>query len=987
VITELVVNHTSDQHPWFQRARHARPNTVARDFYVWSDTNQRYQGTRVIFIDTERSNWTWDPEANAYYWHRFYSHQPDLNYDNPHVLKAVTRVLHYWLDMGVDGMRLDAVPYLVEREGTSNENLPETHAVLKRIRAEVDAHFANRMLLAEANQWPEDVLPYFGNGDECHMAFHFPLMPRIYMAIAQEDRHPITDIMNQTPDIPSNCQWAIFLRNHDELTLEMVTERERDYLWSVYARDQRMRINLGIRRRLAPLMDNDRRKIELMNGLLLSMPGTPVIYYGDEIGMGDNVFLGDRDGVRTPMQWSPDRNGGFSKADPPRLYLPPVMDPIYGYGALNVEAQARSPASLLNWTRRLIATRQAHRAFGRGTLTFLYPSNRKILAYWREHQGEVILCVFNLSRAAQAVELDLARFKGCVPIELFGRNAFPPIGELYYLLTLPAFGFHWFLLASEESLPAWHEPPPAAPPEFATLVAPTGLKDLLRPPARRRLEERVLPAFLPRQRWFAAKGRHVETTQIAYAVELQPEYWFIEAEVIFDTGAAQRYFLPCALASEAAEAAGGALIPFTLARVRRGQRLWTLLDAAAFDGFFFALIAAVEARRELEAGDERIVCSPTGQIAGLTLPPDAEVRRVGVEQSNTSARVGEDFIVKVFRKLITGVHPELEVSRFLTAAGFANTPPLLGSIERIDASGMPTTLAIVHRYVPNQGDGWQHTVEHLERRLEEPGIAIAAAEEAEPPPVYDFHVDLIATLGRRTAELHTAFARPSGDQAFDPEPVRASDTAAWRRAARRQADAAFTALRSVRGSVAGTVRLELDALYKRRRACLAAIDRLAADAPAGRKTRIHGDYHLGQVLVVQNDWMIIDVEGEPAKSLAERRSKQSPLRDVAGMLRSFDYAAWAAVMRLARDAPGPAEAVLRFAREWRDAAIKAFFDAYLAHAPATAGFADNPTTARHWLDLFMLEKACYEIVYEANNRPEWLTIAMHGVTEMLDGLE
>ncbi|MBV9974337.1 MAG: maltose alpha-D-glucosyltransferase, partial [Hyphomicrobiales bacterium] len=448
VVTELVINHTSDQHPWFQRARRAKPGSHTRDFYVWSDTDKKYAGTRIIFLDTEPSNWSWDSEAQAYYWHRFYSHQPDLNFDNPRVIEAVLDTMRFWLDMGVDGLRLDAIPYLIEREGTSCENLVETHAVIKKIRAAIDAEYPDRMLLAEANQWPEDAALYFGEGDECHMAFHFPLMPRIYMAVAQEDRHPITDIMRQTPEIPDNCQWAIFLRNHDELTLEMVTDRERDYLWTFFAAERRARINLGIRRRLAPLLDNDRRKIELLNSLLLSMPGTPVLYYGDEIGMGDNIYLGDRDGVRTPMQWSPDRNGGFSRSDPARLFLPAIQDPIYGFDAVNVEAQLRSPSSLLNWLRRLMAVRRNHPAFGRGALRFLYPANRKVLAFLREAEEERLLCVVNLSRGPQAVELDLSALNGSVPIELTGGSSFPRIGELPYLLTLPAYGFYWFQISA-----------------------------------------------------------------------------------------------------------------------------------------------------------------------------------------------------------------------------------------------------------------------------------------------------------------------------------------------------------------------------------------------------------------------------------------------------------------------------------------------------------------------------------------------------------
>src|SRR5579862_4170757 len=457
IITELVINHTSDQHPWFRAARRAPPGSRKRNYYVWSDTPERYLGTRIIFTDAETSNWAWDAEAKAYYWHRFFSHQPDLNFDNPHVERAVTRIMKFWLDQGVDGLRLDAIPYLVEREGTSNENLRATHEVVQRIRRVIDERYADRMLLAEANQWPEDVRDYFGNGDECHMAYHFPLMPRMYMAIAQEDRYPITEIIDQTPDIPANSQWAIFLRNHDELTLEMVTSRERDYMYRMYAADPRARLNLGIRRRLAPLLENDIDRIKLMNSLLLSMPGSPIIYYGDEIGMGDNIYLGDRNGVRTPMQWSPDRNAGFSRADPQRLYLPPIMDPIYGYQAVNVEAQTRDRSSLLNWMKRMLQVRKTSQAFGRGTLRFIRPGNRKVLVYLREYKNDVIVCVANLARTAQPVEVNLSEFKGTVPIELIGRTPFPPVGELPYLLTLPGYGFYWFQLSREVQPPSWHE--------------------------------------------------------------------------------------------------------------------------------------------------------------------------------------------------------------------------------------------------------------------------------------------------------------------------------------------------------------------------------------------------------------------------------------------------------------------------------------------------------------------------------------------------
>src|SRR5437773_7714019 len=449
VVTELVVNHTSDEHPWFQKSRRAKPGSPWRDYYVWSDTPEKYKDARIIFKDFETSNWAWDPVAHAYYWHRFYSHQPELNFDNPAVHEALFKALEFWVNLGVDAFRLDAIPYLYEREGTTCENLPETHVFLKKLRARLDALHPGKMLLAEANQWPEDSRPYFGDADECHMAFHFPVMPRMYMSLAQEDRFPIIDIMAQTPAIPENCQWAMFLRNHDELTLEMVTDEDRDYMWRTYAADRQARINLGIRRRLAPLMQNHRGRIHLMNGLLFSFPGTPIVYYGDEIGMGDNIYLGDRNGVRTPMQWSADRNAGFSRSNPQQLYLPAIIDPQYHYEQVNVDVQQSSPYSLLWWMKRLIATRRRFRAFGRGTMEFLYPENRKILAFVRRFEDETILIVANLSRLVQVFELDLSQFHGMVPVELSGGTHFPEITDRPYFLNLSPFAFYWFALEKQ----------------------------------------------------------------------------------------------------------------------------------------------------------------------------------------------------------------------------------------------------------------------------------------------------------------------------------------------------------------------------------------------------------------------------------------------------------------------------------------------------------------------------------------------------------
>ncbi|WP_207484105.1 maltose alpha-D-glucosyltransferase [Arenibaculum pallidiluteum] len=993
VITELVINHTSDQHPWFQKARRAKPGSPARNYYVWSDTDQKYLGTRIIFLDTEKSNWTWDPEAQAYFWHRFYSHQPDLNFDNPRVLREVLNVLRYWLDMGVDGMRLDAVPYLIEREGTNCENLPETHDILRKIRAEIDQNYSDRMLLAEANQWPEDVLPYFGDpakgGDECNMAFHFPLMPRMYMALAQEDRHPITDIMRQTPEIPEDAQWAVFLRNHDELTLEMVTDRERDYLWNFYAKDRRMRINLGIRRRLATLMDNDRRKIELLNSLLFSMPGTPVMYYGDEIGMGDNVFLGDRDGVRTPMQWSPDRNGGFSRADPATLYLPPIMDPIYGFEAVNVESQQRSPSSLLNWMKRMIAVRKQRKAFGRGTLKFLYPGNRKILAYLREHEDETILCVANLSRSAQAVELDLSGSKGCVPVELLGRTAFPPIGDLPYLLTLPAYGFYWFALTSQVALPSWHETIPEPMPDLTTLVLSGSGENLVSARTMHEFVAEVLPAYLPKQRWFQGKDTRIESVALGGAAKLSSPsggdgYYLVRVDVTLRERGVQSYFLPLAVAwDEGVVSAGSQLLPYTLARVRRGPRLGGLYDAVQSDDFSFAVLEAV--RRGKVQGLEIL---RTRRMDELTLAENPGIRRLGAEQSNSSVLIDDAVVMKIYRRLAPGIHPEVEIGHFLTeVADYRNVPPLLGAVQQVAEDGTPLALAILQGFVRNQGDGWTFTLDWLDRLLDELQLGGPQAEqrpEGEDADRQDIYFELAQTLGQRTAELHKAFAIDTDDQAFRPEPITTEDLRRWKDAARAQVERAFDALSGALDRLPAEVRSDADTLLSRRGACLALLDRLLEGGIDAVKTRHHGDYHLGQVIKVQADWFLLDFEGEPLRSLDERRAKHVPLRDVAGMLRSFDYAAYATVRQIGELQPEMAQKVLGYALSWREEAASAFLRGYEAHIEGCPSYPADPEQARRVLDFFILEKACYEIAYEASNRPDWISIPLRGVLGILE---
>jgi maltose alpha-D-glucosyltransferase/alpha-amylase len=975
VITEIVINHTSDQHRWFQKARKSKPGSAARNYYVWSDDDKKYAGTRVIFLDSEKSNWTWDDEAKAYYWHRFYSHQPDLNFDNPKVLKEVLSIIRFWADLGVDGFRLDAVPYLVEREGTSNENLPETHSVLKRIRAEIEARYPDRMLLAEANQWPEDVQVYFGEGDECHMAFHFPLMPRMYMAIAQEDRFPITDIMRQTPDIPANCQWAIFLRNHDELTLEMVTDRERDYLWQVYASDTRARINLGIRRRLAPLLERDRRRIELMKSLLLTMPGTPVVYYGDEIAMGDNVHLGDRDGVRTPMQWSSDRNGGFSRADPASLVLPAIMDPLYGYEAINVEAQWRDPHSLLNWFRRMLVVRRQHKAFGRGTVRFLHPQNRKVLPYLREYEGETILCVANVSRSAQAVELDLAEFAGRTPVELSGNAAFPMIGQLTYLLTLPPYGFFWFLLSTEAQQPAWSTATSGPLVEHHTFVLRDDLEDVVVAPSRKVLENEVLPAYVAPRRWFQNKDKKIGAVEVALTARLPGVEDLLYTEIDVRAGdKAVRYTMPVSIAWEGSPSSPFEA-PLALARVRKGRRVGLLTDAFANPAFPRAIITNMKAGTFAKTGDCELHFNATKAFGNFNLADDDEIVWPGAEQSNSTLIVGRKAVLKLFRRVSTGIHPEAEMTRYLTEHEFSGTPALLGDVVRIDEQGERATVAVLQGFVVNQGDGWSWTLQQLDRLVDEGATPYAESTE----PHFETYSAFARVIGRRLGEMHRILSLPTDDPGFAPEKIDEAGVKVLTKRAQRELERAIKAIETTEFKDARDEGFA-KALKSRRASALAQIERLAARAKGTVATRVHGDMHLGQILVSGGDVSIIDFEGEPSKPLDERRAKISPLRDVAGMIRSFDYAA-ATVERRSKQAEGGEGAVRAGALliRFRLTAERALLEGYregLGRSLSDAEF--------DLLRLFMMEKAAFEIVYEISNRPDWIGTPLCGLAALTE---
>jgi maltose alpha-D-glucosyltransferase / alpha-amylase len=977
VITELVVNHTSDQHPWFKRARRSRTGSDARNWYVWSGTDQKYAGTRIIFTDTEKSNWSWDPEAGAYYWHRFFSHQPDLNFDNPRVLWAVVQVMRRWLDMGVDGFRLDAIPYLVERDGTNNENLPETHSVIKKIRAELDAYGPGKLLLAEANQWPEDVSAYFGDGDECHMAYHFPVMPRIYMAIAQEDRFPIADIMRQTPDIPANCQWALFLRNHDELTLEMVTDSERDYLWSTYAADQRARINLGIRRRLAPLMDNDRRKIELMNALLMSLPGTPFIYYGDEIGMGDNIYLGDRNGVRTPMQWTPDRNAGFSRCDPAKLFAPVIMDPVYGYQSVNVEAQSRSVSSLLSWMKRLIAVRKSSIVFGRGSLTFIRPKNRAVLCYLRQHENETILCVANLSRSAQAAELDLSAWRGRTPVEMLGRTRFPRIGDTPFVITLAPYGFFWFQLVEEAGAEIEAQ---SILPELPTLVIREVPDAVVEGRSRLVFEREVLPAFLPGRRWFGDKdSRWFEVkseTIIPLEDRMRGVTWTL-IDVATDRGTS-RYALPLIVKWGKSEPAGGAAQ--VLAAVRRGARDGWLVDGAAEPDFVASMMAKLHAGAAIEAAGGCLRFLPSKAFSEGAPPPVAAVQPISAEQSNTTVIVDGVMVAKMFRRLRAGINPDIEISRFLTeTAGYPNTPPFIGSVE-FDCDGETSALAIVQGFVENQGDGWALTSSYLDRFLDD--YRLLAPDAAADPEIHAAFLLRVRQIGRRTAELHNALASGAPETAFTREPLASADIASWSDELCEAAAGALDQLARAQPELPESVRPLVSELLANKSEILTRVRSLLPAELDGHKIRYHGDLHLGQLLIVKDDVFIIDFEGEPTRSLDERRVKAAAARDVAGLVRSIDYAGTAALDRVIPGSPEERARLAGAVDDWRAQCVQALTASYQEHVAEGLWPADSEARQR-LTDFFVLHKAVYEIGYELANRPTWLHVPVLGLWRIL----
>ncbi|WP_018479148.1 maltose alpha-D-glucosyltransferase [Pontibacter roseus] len=998
VITELVINHSSDQHPWFQRARRAKKGSKYRNYYVWTDDPKQYKDVRIIFTDYEPSNWTWDPVAGQYYWHRFFHHQPDLNFDNPDVQQEVFKMLDYWFDMGVDGFRLDAVPYLFERDGTNCENLPETHDFLKKLRAHVDSKYTGKLLLAEANMWPEDSASYFGDGDECHMNYHFPIMPRLFMSVKMEDRYPIIDIFDQTPAIPETCQWAMFLRNHDELTLEMVTDEERDYMYKVYTRDPMAKINLGIRHRLAPLLGNDRAKIELMNVLLFSMKGTPVVYYGDEIGMGDNYYLGDRDGVRTPMQWNDNRNAGFSTANPQKLYLPVIIDPEYKYESVNVETQQHNSSSLLWWMRRVINMRKRYKAFGRGTMQFLNPSNSKVLAFIRSYQDENILVIANLSRFPEAVELELPEFKGFVPVEVFSKNKFPQVKDDKYLFTIGAHGYYWFELQPQEAsggIALDMQKPAMQLPSLYNPIPPRALKTL---------ESKVLPPYVLNRRWFGGKARTIQRMQVVNNIPMpagENGASLLFIEVSYNEGLPELYQLPIAFASGEEEQELISSQPNSvIARVTMDGQEGILYDAVYSEEYRQLLLQHVAKRKRLHIDGAELVGysnrSVNARLREVGQPLSSKI--LGAEQSNTSVIYDNQFFLKVYRKLDRTLNPDVEVVQALTErVNFPNVPMFLGAIEHQETGKNPMVLVMLQDLVPNQGDAWVYMEDSLKRFFERlqthrdheiitstigtlaRPVAFADAPEHMQLQLGGASVERIELLGQRTAEMHLALASITDSKDFTPEDFSLHYQRSLYSSLTSLVRSNFDSLRKHLPNLPDTVRAEAEEVLQMRQEILERLKRIFSRKIDSMKIRTHGDYHLGQVLFTGRDFIIIDFEGEPARSFSERRLKRSPLRDVAGMIRSFHYAAYNALFQQDSFRKEDSAYLEQWAEQWYHYASGFFMHTYLAKTLGTGVVPQKEEDFEILMETFLLEKAIYELGYELNNRPDWVLIPIRGI--------
>ncbi|MGH7976241.1 MAG: maltose alpha-D-glucosyltransferase, partial [Limisphaerales bacterium] len=1004
VITELVLNHTSDQHPWFQRARAAKPGSRWRNFYVWSDSPKKYQGTRVIFKDVELSNWTWDHVAKSYFWHRFFSHQPDLNFENPEVHEKIFKAVDFWLDLGVDGLRLDAVPYLYEREGTSCENLPETHDFLKKLRAHVDEKYGDRMLLAEANQWPEDAVTYFGQGrgDECHMAFHFPLMPRLFMSLRMEDRLPIVDILEQTPAIPETSQWALFLRNHDELTLEMVTDEERDYMYRMYAQVHQARLNLGIRRRLAPLLNNDRKSIELLNALLFSLPGTPVLYYGDEIGLGENIYLGDRNGVRTPMQWSSDKNAGFSRANPQSLYLPIILDPAYHYEACNVEEQLANPHSLLWWMRRLLALRKRWRALGEGKCEFLQPENHKILSYVLRHEKEIILVVANLSRFTQPVELDLSAFKGMMPVELFGRTKFPLIADAPYFLTLGPHNFYWFSL-EPKPLPLPAQTDTGAPAQLPVIAVIGDWQEIFTGKPRAQFEA-LLPDYLKAQPWFSSRNKTIKiaTLKEHFSVPLETggDVALVFLQVEFVDATPEIYALPLGLADEIENKSG-------IAELTRfgGERLGVIYDALVNPAFAKSLLDLIRGREHLRNEHGEIESTRTAALRRvLNSDPTPTPAVLYTDEGNATALFLDKVVLKFFRRLGQGMNPEFEIGLFLTEKNFPHSPPLVGALEYHGENNSQMTLAVAKGFVPYAKNAWKFTLEAVSRYYDRVFASAAQGRSPEAPPALGpikllqhgspaesadhigTYLESARLLGVRTAELHLALA--SGDSGdFSMEPMTPHYLRGVFQYMRSLVVRNLRLLRKQIKSLPPDLAPVAQRVTELEPVILRHYRQLVDQRFEAGRIRIHGDCHLGQILWTGRDFIFLDFEGDAAAPISERRIKRSPLRDVARMVRSFHHAAYAGFHQQVDLGVIAHENLPKFepwVRHWNRAVSLAYLQAYSEKLHGSGILPVEEDKLRMMLLAYLLNQVMDELGWELRRHSDNVRAPLQAIIHLTD---
>lgn len=998
VITELVINHTSDQHPWFQRARKSPIGSVERDYYVWTDNPKQYKDVRIIFQDFEASNWSWDPVAQQYYWHRFFSHQPDLNYDNPAVQQEVFKIVDYWCAMGVDGFRLDAVPYLFERENTNGENLPETHEYLKQLRKHIDENFPGTVLLAEANMWPEDSASYFGNGDECHMNYHFPVMPRMFMSLQMEDRYPITDIFDQTPAIPETCQWAIFLRNHDELTLEMVTDEERDYMYKVYAKDPKAKINLGIRHRLGPLMENNRRKIELMNVLLFSLRGTPVIYYGDEIGMGDNFYLGDRDGVRTPMQWSPDRNAGFSLANPQKLYLPLILDPEYHYESVNVETQRRNPSSLLWFMKHLINMRKKYKAFSRGEMKFINIENPKVLAFTRSYEDEIILVVVNLSKYTQSAQLELADYKGFLPMEVFSRNKFPAIKEDgNYFFTLGPHDHHWFKL--EKAYPEVDEKlslPSLNIGKWENL-SDNNILDIL--------ANNIFPGYLQKTPWFEGKDRAIHSIIISNKANIslgEQDVMFMLLDVFYESSLPETYQIPLIFLKDVtATTYSENFLTGVICKMTLGDSEGLLCDA------LYTTVLQQEIFKKM--ANQQVVAA-TG--SGIRFNANEEVKKyfsehseirsrvLPVDDNNTSIGYDNCFFLKMYRHVDLGINPDVEITRFLTGmVKFSQVPALLGTIEW-KFSKDSIVLGMMQTLVEYHGNGRTYMLERMDNfhdrivaREAHPSMELKGTL-TDPLSFEDFSEELkefiggtvsegIRLIGVRTAEMHKALSSRGDIKQFAPEDFSLHYQRSLYAGLQSLVRASFNNHRHNLEKLSPVARIEVETILARKDQVLKALKKIYIKKLDVSKIRIHGDYDLKQVVFTGKDLAVLDFHGDPMRTYSERRLKRSPLRDVAGMIRSLYYVAHEGLLLKHGSTNEEFKKLEPFAAMWVHYVSGLFMRAYLDTVADSAFIPKQKDDLKIMIDTYLLEKAVFSLNYELKKRPQWAIVPVRIIKKLI----